>query len=123
MQQLFNRAVLGVLAQGGPSRHPAYACAYRSSTGRKCAVGQLIADEHYKPALEGRPAFSPMVMDAVRRSNPNLPERAHKLLASLQRAHDALNDRTDEEFLTAFRKRAEAVAFTYHLEMPDAAAV
>ena len=58
MQTLFDRAVLGVYHQGRKSLLPREdaglgpMCAYRGTHGLKCAIGHLIDDAHYTPALE-----------------------------------------------------------------------
>ena len=55
-QELFDKAVTGVLAQGGPSGHRdddlMYWCEYRSFGGRKCLVGHLISDDNYHMSME-----------------------------------------------------------------------
>ena len=55
-QQIFNRAVLGVVRQGALSRMKGGECRYRAFVDgnvRACGVGQLIADDLYQERIEG----------------------------------------------------------------------
>lgn len=54
-QELFDRAVQGILTQGCPSflveksyGIPSGGCAYRGVNGSKCAIGHLLTDEQIK---------------------------------------------------------------------------
>jgi hypothetical protein len=50
-QEMFSKAVSGVIAQGGPSRKDGK-CLYRGPNGRKCIVGYLIKDEDYTTEMD-----------------------------------------------------------------------
>ena len=52
LQNTFDTVVRHLAQQGGPSRGFSK-CLYRSSDGRKCAVGCLIPDSMYTPEMEG----------------------------------------------------------------------
>lgn len=51
-QLIFNQVKAHLFAQGGPSMRGG-ALGYRGENGRKCAIGALIPDELYEPAMEG----------------------------------------------------------------------
>ena len=58
-QELFDTALLGVIAQDACSYNTEggeVQCLYRDGKGNKCAAGQLIPDDQYKPDMEGQPA-------------------------------------------------------------------
>lgn len=64
-------------------------CLYRSPGGLKCAVGALIKDEHYHPALEGKDPSLRSVQLALLASGVDTQGRvALYLLTELQRIHD-----------------------------------
>ena len=102
MQKLFDEAVahLGTQRERAVIKRPGLngSCVYRTEPdpargGKvlKCAVGGLIADEHYKPVLEKFLATNPDITVAIARSL-QLPEdevsNASGLLTSLQNCHD-----------------------------------
>jgi hypothetical protein len=58
-QELFDTIVAGLRSQKArsvmaPLGDEEEACAYRGVEGRKCALGWVIPDEDYTPALEGQ---------------------------------------------------------------------
>lgn len=61
-------------------------CAYRGAEGRMCAVGCLIANEHYSTELEDQSADEPVVMEALAKSG--ITEDAIDLLCEWQNYHD-----------------------------------
>ncbi|MFN3724098.1 MAG: hypothetical protein ACK4VZ_13745 [Paracoccaceae bacterium] len=61
-------------------------CRHRGPSGLKCAVGVLIADEHYNAALEGQSVSSLNVRNMVTRSLGFAPDWA--LLDQVQTIHD-----------------------------------
>lgn len=68
-------------------------CAYRGHDGLKCAIGCLIADEHYDKSLEGLAGTHPSVRAALSKSlNIGVDElatpKAERMLAELQLIHD-----------------------------------
>lgn len=58
-QEIYDKVKAHLLAQGRRAIRPGSknVCMYRAPNGDKCAVGVLIADEHYSEDLEGRPAY------------------------------------------------------------------
>lgn len=52
-QDVFNQVYLGLAQQQEVAVNNIGSCRYRSATGDKCAIGQLIPDALYSPALEG----------------------------------------------------------------------
>ena len=113
-QEAFNKAVLGVVAQGGPSLmapHLGACCAYRAENGRKCAVGHLIEDDDYTPYFEGRPAS--LVRDTLK----SLKGVDASLLNALQSAHDRM---LADEHLDGFIADAKDIASKYNLTFPEA---
>lgn len=51
-QQLFDKIVSGLRAQGEPSVDEDGMCAYRGTGGCKCAAGQVIPDDDYRPWMD-----------------------------------------------------------------------
>lgn len=72
-QQVFDAALAHARAQKALSRSTyisevnaeSVRCAYRSGHDRKCFIGALIKDEHYKPSLEGKNASCVDVLHAL----------------------------------------------------------
>lgn len=114
LQEVFDKSVGGVIAQGRPGRNLHRACSYRTADGLKCAAGHLIEDEHYYPALEGNLAWGASVRPALKASG--VPDSS--LVSALQVAHDDSGDGRD--FLPAFAKRSREIAAEYNLD-PSAA--
>lgn len=50
-QKLFDTAVRGIVAQGGPALNVNY-CVYRAPNGNKCAIGHSIPDADYVRLME-----------------------------------------------------------------------
>ena len=83
-------------------------CAYRDGP-RKCAVGVLIADEHYTVALEGRSSGSPQVLQALERSGWPCTPAAEGLYYALQCLHDNTHP-------TLWREELATTAKTFNLD-------
>lgn len=101
LQQMFDKAVGGIKAQGclskittGTSGVPACYYRYPGNPAVRCAVGHLIPDEVYDPSMEGDGSWSvlanPEVDEAL--ALPEDHDEVGHLLASLQEAHDACPD-------------------------------
>jgi hypothetical protein len=93
LQALFDEVALGLLEQNAKSAgevESTETCMYRDPDGLKCAVGMVIADEHYSPTFEGVAALNYKVCDALiasgRITGPN--DCRLDLLAQLQEVHD-----------------------------------
>ena len=122
LQEIFNRAVEGLAAQGfEPSRaddlHDA-GCRYRGAGGRKCAVGHLIDDRHYARRIEGKGVDWVEVQSALRRSGVTVNSESIHFLLDLQAAHD------DPAWMSSpadtMRDRLRAVATKHRLTLPEA---
>lgn len=86
-QEAINWVFERLVEQGGPSMsqmgmHNESFCAYRGEGGRRCAAGWVIPDERYSPNLEGAPANSLALTEAIGQGAP------HFLIHRLQRVHD-----------------------------------
>lgn len=86
LQDVFNTVATHLLKQNERSGG-AKACLYRDGP-LKCAVGVLIADEHYHETLECKRANSYLVMQALSRSGWPEDAKAENLYCSLQTVHD-----------------------------------
>jgi hypothetical protein len=90
-REVFDKVKEHLLAQGRRAQASGAGlnCAYRNEEGLKCAVGCLIADEHYGSFLEGRALVggaSCVVAAALRKSGAQ--EDAFPMLIRLQQLHD-----------------------------------
>ena len=89
-QRAFDVAVRELKKQGGRSVNDDEGCMYRGTNGSMCAVGALIADEHYCPSFEGNGVSSPDLGDKIRAAVARSGYCVSpSLLSELQRAHDA----------------------------------
>ena len=52
-EKLFRISANHLVSQGAMSANGYGVCAYRGVSGRMCAVGVLISDDHYDPEFEG----------------------------------------------------------------------
>ena len=76
-------------ANPDPSFGPERLGAYRGPHGYKCAIGSLIKDEFYSPALESAPAQREVIMEAVSKSlGAEVTEDDSQFLMDLQYIHD-----------------------------------
>ena len=88
-QEIFNKVCRHLITQNKKSfRDSPMTCAYRGDAGAMCAVGCLIKDEHYSPAMENRHVSTPLVMDALVKSGVPFDEHTIDMLAGLQEMHD-----------------------------------
>ena len=89
-QEIFDRVIARLREQGGPALDEEGDCRYRAEVNGRvlmCAVGCLIADEHYSESLEGKSVDDDVeVREAVKASIGAV--RTWALLNDLQRAHD-----------------------------------
>jgi hypothetical protein len=108
-QEIFDTSVGALLKQGRPAYSPEDGCAYRTPDGAKCAVGHLIPDSKYTPALEGMPADADDVLRAI---SEGAGDHAH-LLQRLQSAHDA--PAGGQNWLAVFKLNAREVAEDFNL--------
>lgn len=112
-QELFDKVVLGVAAQGRKS-HRGGQCKFRSTDegGRvlKCAAGFLIPDEVYTPEMER----TGLIKIASTGGVEFLPNQA-QLVSDLMEAHDSAHEEFREDFLAS----AARVAIRFGLAMPE----
>jgi hypothetical protein len=59
VQEIFNKGYLGLQSQGFKQsiEEGCSACAYKTASGLKCAVGHVIPDEEYYISFEGHSAY------------------------------------------------------------------
>ena len=90
-QDIFNYAVGKLLKQNAKSTdgiRKSY-CMYRGKNETKCAVGHLIADEHYDESFEDKNILSDEVKNVLSCSLPNVVGGyPWGLLSQMQRVHD-----------------------------------
>lgn len=112
-QDVFNRVMTHLRAQGKRSMSYHSGCAYRGVGDTCCAIGHLIADEHYRLGFEGEPASSLKVCAAVEKSlGVSLDVGDTRFLEDLQLVHDMA---TDDDFDT---QALAVIVPIYGLEMP-----
>jgi hypothetical protein len=127
LQVAFNKAYLGVLAQGGMSDSSS-GCAYRGHRNRKCGVGHIIPDSHYYPWMDDQshdtaiedllsgiyPDETAKVKEALIAGGIPDPYECLPFLKDLQYAHDTAR----RNFPFSFVATMQIVAHTYGLELP-----
>lgn len=91
-QEIFDKVVRHLYAQGKPAVEGEGNCRYRTHDGMSCAVGCLIPDDCYNPLMENLSSSMPQVEAALRKAG-TLPggiadNGIRKLLSNLQYAHD-----------------------------------
>jgi hypothetical protein len=138
-QQIFDKALTGVRAQGGPSVPiGCLGCRYRTQRGdqvRACGVGHLIPDNLYEESFDASGNTSvlrllrlvPSFKNALFEGGVDVDDEISlDLLGVIQQAHDNavakhVND-SDEEFLDAFERRMRETANDFELTyVPPAA--
>ena len=97
-QEIFDYVTPLLFAQGQRSVYPDEQgipiCAYRGGEAGelRCAIGFIIPDELYTPALESECVFNPAVKSVLKNVIPNLLEPDHEdlreFLGDLQDVHD-----------------------------------
>lgn len=118
-QEVFNKVVTGLRAQGKPSvvmnTHGSNTCVYRNPDGLKCAVGMLIPDKQYISYLDNGDISLSEVIEAV----PALQDIDSGLLSILQRTHDNASDNYElNGFMTDLESGFQRVAKIYNLTLP-----
>lgn len=88
--EVFQKVKSHLLEQGCKSSNPKNdMCLYRGPSGRKCAAGVLIDDEHYSEALETSRSDTPVVIAALIASG--VPRAAISMVRELQAVHDEMS--------------------------------
>lgn len=108
-QAVYNKVRDHLLAQGVRcSAAPGGFCLYRARGGRACAIGALIADEHYSNELEnGYDARDAIVRQAVAASLglPEISDDDALFLGNLQGIHDGVPPEMWAQELRMFARR------------------
>jgi hypothetical protein len=95
-KSLIQQAYDGLVKQGRQATQ-GDSCRYRTKSGDKCAVGQLIKDEYYHKSLEGQTLGYASIRSAVEKSiNREMSEEEFNDLKELQRLHDRAPTSQDE---------------------------
>lgn len=122
LQEIFNKSVTGIIAQGRPSTTVEGTCAYRGMDGAKCAAGHLLPDSVVRPDLNG------YALDTTDKKRL----RVHKmfieagidvqncdvflLVSKLQNAHDG-HSCDGPDFVREFTKVALAIGREFGLDV------
>lgn len=122
-QEHFNKAYLGVIAQGGPAfrrgnvEEDFGGCMYLTPDGNKCAVGHILSDkelEDYGDFIGGvHDLWEQMRLDYEHPFNSD-----NQFYTSMQEVHDNLISFSGEEFIHHFKKGMMAFALGYNLQLP-----
>lgn len=86
-QEIFDKVLNHLRAQGHRATNDAGKCVYRASNGDMCAVGCLIADGAYKADMEGGGVYR-LLSKWPSALGLTIGPHDHKLLQDLQAAHD-----------------------------------
>lgn len=112
-QEIFEKALRGVIAQGALAQTQTGSCAYRFADGRKCAAGHILTEEQldriYAVGLNER-GFAAVndFLELFDESN----SQEFALIEAMQRAHDTANN------LEAFKAGMKRVASNFDLSYP-----
>lgn len=91
-------------------------CRYRGPNGTKCAVGLLINDDEYDPAIEMIGSINSLIAEEVLVFKQD-PENAHELCEHLQDVHDGIGP--NEDVQAEFKRGLTAVARVFGLTIPS----
>lgn len=123
-QELFDKAVRAVILQGRPATAEAGNCAYRTSSGDRCAVGHLFNDREIKAYGEAGGNISNLLsadegrtMIGKRPVLRKLFTREARFLTELQRCHDhGANRYPRHMWLQSFAETCRKLAERYNLD-------
>ena len=112
-EALFKLSADHLIKQGKEAVKDEFECVYRChSTGRKCAVGALISDDHYDPDIEGYTIKScDLILELIARSN-NVPVESINVdvMNALQFIHD---EHDPIDWPIALTKKAQEFGFNW----------
>lgn len=121
-QEHFNKAYLGVIAQGKISMSDTGTCLYLSPYGAKCNVGHILSEKE----LEKYGSFLGSVdslwdeMAHNGEADSDHPFKADEFFyLGLQEVHDNLMTYEGEEFVSNFKYSMASFAQRYNLTVPD----
>ena len=95
-QEVFNSVLFHLRFQDGRSMLSELDCAYRSESGKRCAVGLFILGTEYRPGLEG--ASMRGILNQMEGPTKEFLTRRLSLLGKLQRLHDKKDHWTGPTF-------------------------
>lgn len=114
-QEIFNKAYLGLKAQGQQSITDDIGCAYNGPDGTHCGIGLLVPPET-GATWDTYSIFRRGIRDLIANGDPLVPAfltNNAKLAAAIQSAHDSIVD-WDPDFEDLFAEVAER----FDLEVP-----
>lgn len=128
-QEVFDHVARHLFAQGRPAKDKRGGCAYRGKRGTACAVGCLIRDDEYVPAMDSEEMLSHLPgykswsgTSVIGLGNAGLlPERLKThvpLLSELQDVHDSQVRLTERGRFSrpSLRECLQTVATEYGLD-------
>jgi hypothetical protein len=111
-QEMFNRAYIGVVQQGGRAVNESNDCVYyRESDGARCGWGHVLTKLQAKECPPGSLGFSDNVRDYCRGLSYTQDEMAFG--SELQYAHDGAKT------LDMFKERMAMLAQNFNLTIPE----
>lgn len=104
-REVFEKVKAHLLSQNGRSRNGLGDCLYRGPGDMKCAVGCLIANEHYNLGLENKLVFDSEVRASLEKSGVPTDHCTINMLSALQVCHDDEEVNDWPEYLDAIERR------------------
>lgn len=118
-QEIFNKVVTHLRAQGKQSLSHEGKCMYRGMDGCMCAAGVLINDDHYSEDLEYHNTLSNSVKEALENSGILMDRNTGntKLVFDLQNLHDGRSfSHTNLDFITNYPAKEKGTLLMDHWE-------
>lgn len=131
-QDHFNKAYLGVIAQGEPATTPSsygssgLRCVYLTDNGSKCAVGHILTEEELRKYGSVMGGVSDLWNDMYSRGDADYEHPFYadgSFYSAMQERHDDLMGYSGPEFVEAFKQEMREFAKIYELTVPDETAV
>jgi hypothetical protein len=126
-QEMFNKAYLGVIKQGGPavqSNHntDGLMCSYLAPSGRMCAVGHIMTEEELKVMGAFRGGVQSLAdewADCLAYPEWLLGNENLEFLNHLQDTHDNLMEYDGTDFVESYKSDMAKFAAFYNLTVPE----
>lgn len=118
-QEMFDKAYLGVIAQGERSEKYNGYCAYRGQNGSKCGIGHLIPDDLAKAWDRRSHSAIAKIKSTKAHPIPDFIKNNLALACAMQAAHDDSPSYDNGGFIREFKCRMEQVAKDYKLTIPQ----
>ena len=118
--EIATTSIQGLIDQGGPA-WSSTRCLYRTPEGRKCVVGQLIADEDYIPQMEDHTIdelIDRLFLGVIINFPPYFWEHI-PLLRDLQTLHDSHAENAHSSLHDGYRTKSPDQIF-FETFLPDA---